>query len=545
MAIRTNRVFNDPGIAQAASNLASLFAPPSGADAAGWSVANAKNAEAKRLSDAYLKIIDPSLSHEMVDRYSIGAGLAVPTQTYYAVDQGNATTRRGQDRSFDASRLNNTDDNARALEERRMQEAGSLARQFAQPVLVNKDQTAFLPGQTAAATGLGAMLSGNIGASPGETIFTPGGQTLRGEPKPLSETEIKAAILGGLPAADQRAATLGSVPLVQTRGPNGEPIYTRGVDAAGQQAYVAPSSVKQTNGLAILPDGSRVPAIQSPDGRWVAAQTGAPLPADVQITDMPKPQGSMRDIGASDTTIKDARNDITSQDIDRAIKVALDNPDWTTSFLGNALSGVAGTPAHDLSSLVDTVKANIGFDQLQAMRNASPTGGALGQVSDTENKLLQGVLGSLSTSQSPAQFVYNMKRLKNVYLDIVHGKGNGPQRYDLGDGTANDPGTEAAPVGDVQRGPANNVSTMPPANGVRIDPQSGALTKGPPSPPAPPAPPAPPGPPGPPSGGDAMNDAPPPWQPEFGGTAESWPQLWRYIDPASRRLFVNPTWTAP
>ncbi len=505
MAIRTNRVFNDPGFAQAASNLASLFAPPSGADAAGWAAANAKNAEAKRLAELWTLAGDPSVEQPIFDRRNIAAGNYAPTQSYYAVDEGNATTRRGQDRTFDASRLNNTDDNARALQDRQMQEAGALARQFAEPVLLNKDQTAFLPGQTAAATGLGPRLSGNIGLSQGETVVTPGGQTLMGAPKPLNESEWTAAqnerlrANGMLP--DQMLIDIinGKQTPVQARGADGQPVFKSPGAAVreGASPYIAPSSVKQTNGLAILPNGTRVPAIQSPDGRWVAAQTGAPLPADVQITDMPKPQGSMRDIGAGDTMIKDARNDITSQDIDRAIKVALDNPDWTTSFLGNALSGVAGTPAHDLSSLVDTVKANIGFDQLQAMRNASPTGGALGQVSDTENKLLQGVLGSLSTSQSPAQFVYNMKRLKNVYLDIVHGKGNGPDRYDLGDGTTNDPGTEAAPVADVQRGPAVNVPSAALSNGVRIDPQSGALTNATPAIPSPPAPPGPPGPPGP------------------------------------------------
>jgi hypothetical protein len=79
-----------------------------------------------------------------------------------------------------------------------------------------------------------------------------------------------------------------------------------------------------------------------------------------------------------------------------------------------------------VKALLDGVRANIGFDKLQAMRAASPTGGALGQVSDSENKLLQSTLGSLTQAQSREQFKYTLDRLESQYLDIIHGKGNRP-----------------------------------------------------------------------------------------------------------------------
>jgi hypothetical protein len=92
------------------------------------------------------------------------------------------------------------------------------------------------------------------------------------------------------------------------------------------------------------------------------------------------------------------------------------------------LRNIPATQAHDLVKVIDTVKANVGFDKLQQMRAASPTGGALGQVSDFENRMLQSVLGNLETSQSQEQLLYNLRRLNDVYLDIIHGPGNGPQR---------------------------------------------------------------------------------------------------------------------
>ena len=114
---------------------------------------------------------------------------------------------------------------------------------------------------------------------------------------------------------------------------------------------------------------------------------------------------------------------IVVQDIDRAIKGA----DYLTTGMGSVTASIPGTPARDLSSTLDTIKANIGFDKLQEMRRNSPTGGALGSVSDVELRHLQAVLGSLDQSQSKEQFVQNMIRLKETYLDIIHGPGNRPE----------------------------------------------------------------------------------------------------------------------
>lgn len=66
-----------------------------------------------------------------------------------------------------------------------------------------------------------------------------------------------------------------------------------------------------------------------------------------------------------------------------------------------ALAGVLPeTKARKLAGIVNTIKANVSFDKLQQMREASPTGGALGQVSDFENRLLQATQGTLDPYQS-------------------------------------------------------------------------------------------------------------------------------------------------
>ena len=110
------------------------------------------------------------------------------------------------------------------------------------------------------------------------------------------------------------------------------------------------------------------------------------------------------------------------QDIDRALEAA-NNPGLfsNTGFMGALGSMIPGTPQSDLASLLDTIGSNIAFDKLQAMRAASPTGGALGAVTERELALLESTLGSLRQSQSKEQFVENLTRLRSMFNEVVNG----------------------------------------------------------------------------------------------------------------------------
>lgn len=109
-------------------------------------------------------------------------------------------------------------------------------------------------------------------------------------------------------------------------------------------------------------------------------------------------------------------NDLVLEDVDRAIEQA---GAWTTGFVGSKLAAIEGTPAYDLARTLDSVKANIGFDKLQEMRDNSPTGGALGQVSEWELQLLQSVLGSIEQAQTKEQFVYHLNRIKEIKIEAA------------------------------------------------------------------------------------------------------------------------------
>ena len=121
-------------------------------------------------------------------------------------------------------------------------------------------------------------------------------------------------------------------------------------------------------------------------------------------------------------------SDLVTQDIRRALQLVENATLPTTGAVGSLLSKLPGTASANLNALLTTVKANIGFDRLQRMRESSPTGGALGQVSDRERVALEATLGNLEQSQTKEQVLFNLVRIHNQILDTVHGQGQGPAR---------------------------------------------------------------------------------------------------------------------
>tara|TARA_R110002153_G_scaffold152569_2_gene304186 strand:+ start:570 stop:1676 length:1107 start_codon:yes stop_codon:yes gene_type:complete len=107
---------------------------------------------------------------------------------------------------------------------------------------------------------------------------------------------------------------------------------------------------------------------------------------------------------------------IVLDDINEMTRLIEESPTLTTGFFGSILSGVGGTKALDVASLGETIRANIGFDRLQRMRDESPTGGALGQVAVQELVALQSTLGNLQTAQSAPQVIRSLERLENQYI---------------------------------------------------------------------------------------------------------------------------------
>lgn len=106
-----------------------------------------------------------------------------------------------------------------------------------------------------------------------------------------------------------------------------------------------------------------------------------------------------------------------------------------TGTVSKLYNWASGTDAKALKDMVVSVKSNISIDRLQEMRESSPTGGALGQVPVQQQEYLMQLLGSLDTEQDSELLEDNMKRIYNIYMDIVHGERKGPKkafRYTIG-----------------------------------------------------------------------------------------------------------------
>lgn len=261
MPIKSSGYYNNPQFAQAANNLASLFEPPSGSDAAGYALANERKAAAQRLADFYDYAKQPDFNQQQFDRLGVASGAYQPNQSYYSVDQGNATTQRGQDITAATSRANNAADNARALE---VGQIGGLADLY-KPV-----------GEGEVRPAIPQDVAGRFGV----TRDLPAEQ---GREKPLTEDQLKATILGTLPRSQQEAAAFGNTPVENIVTPNGPRIATR-LDAIGQEPAYEPKgngiTTTLTDGTVIQVGGNAKPT-EASDKAGIFFSRAAPASANL------------------------------------------------------------------------------------------------------------------------------------------------------------------------------------------------------------------------------------------------------------------------
>jgi hypothetical protein len=123
--------------------------------------------------------------------------------------------------------------------------------------------------------------------------------------------------------------------------------------------------------------------------------------------------------------------------------------DPVTGVTGEIASGVAGSARKSAEGLVRTIQANIGFDRLNQMRAESPTGGALGNITEQELRFLQSVLGSIDLNQKDADIIRNLDRLDKIYSGIIKKAAAYPNasKYGFGGGAPAAPVPSAPPAG--------------------------------------------------------------------------------------------------
>ncbi|UXO93935.1 ejection protein [Pseudanabaena phage Pan3] len=105
----------------------------------------------------------------------------------------------------------------------------------------------------------------------------------------------------------------------------------------------------------------------------------------------------------------------TLETIDRD---ARDGGGWfETGLTGSLLRNVPGTAARDLAGSIQSIDANAAFEELARMRAESPTGGALGAITERELDLLRSTVANLDPNLSQQEFLNQL----NIALQHYRG----------------------------------------------------------------------------------------------------------------------------
>lgn len=175
-----------------------------------------------------------------------------------------------------------------------------------------------------------------------------------------------------------------------------------------------------------------------------------------------KPDGALEAIPGGPTDIKAGEAGVKAEQRAASAEAAAQNVlgavgdakklvGINTTGLGASLASVPGTDARNLSAKLETIKANLGFDRLQQMREMSPTGGALGAVAVQELVALQSTVSSLDQGQSRAELAKSLDKIERHYKkweETVQKSGQGG----------------ASGSWDDKRPAANLLPSLPPAN---------------------------------------------------------------------------------
>ncbi len=166
----------------------------------------------------------------------------------------------------------------------------------------------------------------------------------------------------------------------------------------GERVAFSPS----TGAFSVLPSAP-IPSGYERASQGLRPVPGGPVDMEQQRLAQTKEEGRRQLVVSADNVI---------DTIDNALPMV---DELTAGLGGTVLNKIPGTKAKNLSRLIDTIQSNVGFDRLQKMREASPTGGALGSMAVTELKALQSSIASLDTDQTPAQLRKNLDRVRTHY----------------------------------------------------------------------------------------------------------------------------------
>ena len=239
-----------------------------------------------------------------------------------------------------------------------------------------------------------AEITGSSQPSPTRQVIGPDGRPL--DLSGITDQRMRDEIESN-PALWQVAPDGAEVRMQEQGPPAGVPILGRTKEAEA----AAVEAAKQGSALQFLPEQKRIET---------AAAIEQARGVETAKTEAERTAQAPKRIKQYETALQASQNVMTS--IDKALEMI--GP-MSTGFIGARSRRIEGSPAYNLAAEIETVKANLGFDRLQQMRDNSPTGGALGAIAVQELVALQSTIANLDPNQSDEQLKQNLERVQTHY----------------------------------------------------------------------------------------------------------------------------------
>lgn len=242
-------------------------------------------------------------------------------------------------------------------------------------------------------------------------------QILSKPPTPASFLNvIEGAKQGGIPGAVKGVGEFMASPwgkrLMALGFKDNNPMiarYMAGLADQDEKAVADSEFRKQQMGLDLYKHNKALDASNAQKAQQIAFQTSkeSKKQEDVKTKEV---RAARNVIDTNSRVIKDIDSLLANKNLSKA-----------TGLSGFTLGRAPGSEAKSIRGDIKTLTANQAFQSLQAIRDASKTGGALGQVSERELALLESTVANLDPNISDEAFRKNLNKFK-THLQSINKK---------------------------------------------------------------------------------------------------------------------------
>jgi hypothetical protein len=163
-----------------------------------------------------------------------------------------------------------------------------------------------------------------------------------------------------------------------------------------------------TSGLVAIPDPS------VPQGYRVEPAPGSPLAEERAAAEQKTAERERQTSIRMGTTLENLNLNIQE----------IENGGLPVTGMAGAVGRMfPGSAAADFANRTAQINTRAALDEVQSMRDNSPTGGAVGQLTDSEREAIGMAATSMNDASSAPEYMRTAKRFREVMLDVAYGAG--------------------------------------------------------------------------------------------------------------------------